>query len=724
VCTLSDYLDWQQEAHLFSGLAAIEDSSHRATTDFAFNHAIVRTQGAAVTTNFLQILGVRPLVGRDFRPDDDNVVVITHELWSRLFHCDLSAIGSTVTLDGQSHTLVGVLPPAFQFLLDRRRWNDSKVEAMDYFRPLLVQRAHLDNLAYRVVGRLRDGVPPEALRQPENWDRRTLPDSDRSARRRIDRVVSLREEWFGPVEHQVWVIIAAAGLVLLVACIDVAALLLARGVWRTKEIAVRQALGAGRGRIVKRLLTESLLFAIISGSIGCLAAYLASDLLVSVIPPSVPRVTEVSLDWTSVAFALMLSALAGVLSAVVPAFRCSNVNLPVWLAQGGRGQGPVSGARQIWHWLLVAQVAVSLVLLTCASLLFQSFWKLRATDLGFQPERLVTFQLTFRGEQYKGRVATAADTMRDRLSALPGVTTVGFGFWRPFFGSRGCTRAIPSGRRDLAICVAQNSVDEGFFETLGIPIEEGRPFRKSDRTNSRVAIVSRSLARRIFPDANAVGQFLEGEQGVQIVGVAGDIRDEEFRLEPEPALYTPFAQEPDYRVYFYIRTTDAPSMLLPSIRRTVASSFADLPVQDLTTVEEMASRALSVERFQASLLCLFAVIAAFLTVAGAYAVVSYVTASQTHDIGVRMTLGAGSGRLLFDTMLRSMRPLVIGLPVGLISSLGASRLVSSALYEIQPADPATYGVCSVALLLAFLLACFIPARRTSRLEPLEALRQE
>jgi len=720
VCTLSNYLDWQQKDHLFSGLAAMEDSSHRATTDFAFNNEIVRIKGAAVTTNFLQVLGVRPLVGRDFRPDEENVVVITHDLWSKLFHCDVSAIGSTVTLDGQSHTLVGVLPPAFQFLLDRQRWDDSRVEAMEYFRPLVIQGAFLDTLAYRVVGRLRNGIPLETTGQ------RTAPGIAQPARGGIDRVVSLREEWFGPVEHQVWVIIAAAGLVLLVACTNVAALLLARGVSRTKEIAVRQALGAGRRRIVKRLLTESIVFAIISGLIGCLAAYLATGLLVSVIPPSVPRVTDVSVDWTSVVFALTLSALAGVLSGVVPAFRCSNVNLPVWLAQGGRGQGPASGARHIWYWLLVGQVAVSLVLLTCASLLFQSFWRLRTTDLGFQPEGLVTLQMTFRGEQYKGRVAAAAAALGDQLSALPGVTNVGFGFWRPFFGTRGCTYAIPSGRRDLAICVAQNSVDEGFFETLGIPIREGRHFRRSDGTKSEaVAIVSRSLARRIFPGTSAVGKFLENEQGsIQVVGVAGDIRDDELRIEPEPALYTPFAQEPDSRVYFYLRTAVAPSMLLPAIRRTAASTYPDLPVQNLTTVAEMASRALSVERFQASLLCLFAGIAVFLTVAAAYAVVSYVVASQTHDIGVRMTLGAGGRRVLFDMIARGMHPLVVGLPLGLVSSLSASRLVSATLYGIEPADPVTYVACSVALLLAFLLACAIPAQRASRLEPLEALGHE
>ncbi|HEV7891974.1 MAG TPA: ABC transporter permease [Pyrinomonadaceae bacterium] len=685
-----------------------------------------RVNGSEATPGLFTTLRVKPVLGRTFLPDEtevtqSRVALISEGLWRRRFGADPNFAGQTIQLDGESFTVVGVLPGSFKFPEQVDLWLPFSFTADDW-------KTDRQHYYVEAVGRLRPGVTREqAGAELETIVGRLRPTFPAARKNWGIALVPLHEQVVGKVSSTLWILFGAVGFVLLIACVNVANLLLARSASRQKEITIRAALGAGRLRIVRQLLTESLLLAAAGGGAGALLAVWAVRLSSASIIDSLPRAEEVAVDGRVLVFTLLVSVVTGVVFGVMPALRVSNPDLNETLKEGGRRTtSSRSGPRNV---LVVAEIALSLVLLTGAGLLIKSFMRLQGVNAGFDPHNLLTMQVTLPKTQYADTAAQNAfvqETLR-RVETLPGVKSAAATINLPLVGTWGMGYKV-IGHDNAPMQVADNAnITPDYFRTMGIPILMGRDFSDRDTGGGpKVIIISEALARKHFPGENPLGQRINAGAEREVVGVVADVKPRGLELEVKPQIYLPYAQKPTSApfVTFTVRTESTPLGLAGAVEKEIRSLNKDLPVANVRAMEQIVAASLEQRRLTMLLLGVFAAVAVALASVGIYGVVSYSVSQRTHELGIRVALGARGRDVLALVLGQGVRLAFVGVTLGLVGAFWLTGLLKDLLFGVGATDPLTFVSVASLLVAVALAACYIPARRAAKVDPMVALRYE
>ncbi|MDT5272060.1 MAG: hypothetical protein QOH49_4246 [Acidobacteriota bacterium] len=732
----ANYIDWRDQNQVFDGMAATADQSFNLTGAGEPE----RFDGKRVSANFFSLLGVEPQLGRAFMPEEDvsganRVVVLSHGLWQRRFGSDPGLIGKSITLNGDGYIVVGVMPAGFQFL-------SQEVEMWVPIAFTSQQAANRGNHYLRVVARLKPGVTVERAQSEMSTIAARL--QQQYPEQNIDlgaTVVSLHEEVVGNIRPALLVLLGAVGFVLLVACANVANLLLARAAVRQKEIALRTALGASRLRLIRQFLTESILLAALGGVVGLLLSVWGVTLLKSFIPENISQVKAIAVDARVLGFTILVTLLTGLVFGLAPAAQASKFNLNETLKEGGRDAAAARGSNRIRGLLIVSEVAVSLVLLVGAGLLINSFMRLRSVDPGFSTDNLLTMSVVLPQQKYPDlarRTAFYTDMIR-RVEALPGVRSAGVTNWIPLVkqgDSIGVTfegQPVPAPGQGKLPIIATRIVSPHYFGSMGIQLLQGRVFEEGrDRIDSPcVVVVGETVARRYWPDESPLGKRLSPgrpttpEDWCQVVGVVRDVRQLDLAAEPKPQMYLTYAQADFFAPRHLVVSTEGdPLALAGTVRKTVWEVDRDQPVSNVNTMEGVLSESIARQRFSTLLLGVFAGVALVLAAVGIYGVMSYSMAQRTREIGIRMALGAQKRDVLMLAVGQGLRLVALGIGVGLVGAFALTRVMSSLLFGVSATDPATLITISLILVVVALLASYIPARRAAKLDPLIALRYE
>ena len=727
-----DYQDYQQnqvcEIAAYTGGGAI--MSGRGEPE--------RVLAPAATANFFSLLGVQPIIGRTFQPGEDKpgaprVTVLTYGMWQRKFGGDQGIIGQSLTLNGDSYTIVGVLPASFQFAL----------RPADLWRPYQPNEAQLTRRflhGTNVIGRLKPGVSAEqAQKELSVIASRIEQDHNESHAGTGLSLVPLQEQVVGQVKPILLVLLAAVGFVLLIACANVASLLLTRSLSRQKEVAIRSALGASRWRVIRQLLTESVLLSLAGGAAGLLVAYWGVAALVAVLPESqlnaLPFLKSLSIDRSILAFSFGLSFLTGLVFGLAPAIQSSRLDLNEVLKEGGRNMSAGAGHR-LRSALVMSEIALAVVLLVGAGLMMKSLLRLLHANVGFNPENVLTMSISLPAGKYTDdtRQVSFYDQLKERVQSLPGVNGVGTVDKLPLqpgnttrFIVEGDPIPAPGQETEANLRVAS----ESYFQTLGVPIIAGRVFDQRDKADApEVVMIGKSLADRIFAGRDPIGRRLVYTAGqappVQIVGVVGDVKIAGLDEAARPVLYYPYKQNPGLATNLVVRTNADPAALAGAIRNEIRTLEPDVAIFSVRAMEELISDspAAFMRRFPALLISIFAGVALLLSSIGIYGVVSYSVSQQTHYIGVRMALGAQASDILRMVLKQGLALALVGMAIGVVAALALMRLLRSLLYEVQTTDGATFALVIGTLFFVTLFACYLPARRATKVDPLVALRYE
>lgn len=730
-----NFRQWQQQSRSLEAMAAIQDVHINLTGGPNGHIDPEELRAERVSAELFPLLGVQPVIGRAFRPEEDqpgraNYVLLSHRLWERRFGADPSIPGKTVRLRDRNYTVVGVLPAGFS-VLD---------PAVDVWTPLGLDTSDPRVAGARnliVVARLKPGVGIDQARTEMetigNGLERSNPALDTGWR---PSLFPFREELVGKAHQALLVLLGAVGFLLLMACTNVANLLLARGASRRKEIAIRNALGAGRGRILLQLLSESMLLALAGGAFGVVLARGGMAVLARLGAESIPRLAEARLDARLFLFALGVSVATGILFGMAPAIQVSGANLNASLTEGGRGGTTARRGRLMRSTLVVLEVTLSVVVLIGAGLLIRSFVRLRSTDPGFQPSGLLTFRLLLGGSRNASpdRRISFVQQVGDRMLVLPGVRTVGAVNWLPLTGLGGGTTftvegraTLPPDQRPIGLV---RSVTPSYFRAMGIPLIAGREFTAGDTAQSPPAIVvNQTLARRFWPQGQPVSgrlllQDVANGRVAEIVGVVGDVKPDRVENEDWPTIYGPYPQLPFVTMVLVVRTAGSPLSLASTVEREVHQLDPDQPVSDVRSMETLVDQSIAGSRFNAVLLGVFAAIAFVLAAVGIYGVVSYDVSERTHEIGLRMALGAQSRDVLQLIVGQGARLAAFGIAAGLSAAVALTRLMATMLYGVKATDAYTFAAISLLLGAVALVACYLPARRAMALDPVTALRHE
>jgi putative ABC transport system permease protein len=723
-----NYLDYRDHNHTFSGIAAFGGTG----LNLSGGSEPERLRGSRVSNEFFSVLGRAPFLGRTFSPQEgqlgsNHVVILSYGLWQRRFGGSRGVLGQTLKLNDELYTVVGVMPSDFQFPARVEIWTPLAMDLQNWQQ----RGGHYLN----GIGRLKAGSSIAAAQADLNTiaarAEKQFPQSNSGWDTTLQ---SLQEAVVGRIRPAMLTLTAAVGFVLLIACVNLANLLLSRSAARRREIGIRSSMGAGRGRLIRQFLTESVLLAAIGAAAGLALAWVGTRLLVNLSPNILPRATEIALNGRALAFTAGIAVLTGILFGLAPAIHMAKTDLMAALREGSRGNAIGFRRNRLRSVLVMGEVALALVLLSGAGLLMRSFYRLQSIEPGFDPHGMLTFHTNLPAAKYKGDEPQAAFYRRalERIRALPGVEAAGAAQIFPLAGDDYILSFEQIGKPPVPVgnepSAAYYSATPGYFASLRIPIKSGRDFSQHDDAAAPpVAIISESMARQFYAGENPLGQRIRmgnGSKPAEIVGIVGDVRDQQLDTKGLPAVYEPAAQVPFGAMYFGVRTEGDPASLISGVRAVIRDLDPELPLDAVGTVDALLSTSLSQRRFAMLLMAVFAGLALVLAMIGIYGVISYSVTQATQEIGIRMALGARRGDVLRIVFSYAGVLMAAGLALGVVAALATARLLASQLFEVKPTDPATYAAVASVLLATGLLACTIPALRAMRVDPLVALRNE
>lgn len=735
----ANYADIKAQNQVFEGVAAMRRRSYNLTGDGEPE----KVDAFAATADLLPLLGVKPLLGRTFLPEEDKpgankVVVLNYALWQQRYGGDQGIVGRELLLDGEKHTVVGVMPFGFQFL-------DSKVGLwlpMAFTsEELAVRGSHYLN----IVARLKPGVSvTQADAEVKAIHHRIAVDHPGAAGRISGFVLPLRDQLAGDMRRPLLVLSVAVAFVLLISCANIANLLLSRAASRKREMAVRAALGANRLRIIRQLLVEGLLMSTAGSVCGLVLAWWSFAFLERLIPDGLALSAKLNLDPRVLGFTLLVTLLTTVLFALAPAFQVSNIDLNLALKQGGGRSGLNAGGNRLRSAMVVAEVALALVLLIGAGLLIQTFMKLREQYAGLRPENVLTLRTILPRNKYPEHAQRLVfyKQVLERVKGIPGVVSAGYATGIPLAmkgNTTGFTVEGRSGEQSRASGFSYDAnhrqVSVDYLKTIGIPIREGRALEESDNEQAvHVAVVNETMARQYWPGEKAIGKRLkfgdpdEDVPWVTIVGIAADVRQMGIDQPVKAEVYVPYQQENGLAFYaprdLVIRTTGDPTSLVAAARSEIHQVDPDQPISNIRTLNDVVDEETVSQRLSMTLLSVFAALALVLSALGIYGVLAYFVVQHTQEIGVRMALGAGRGNILRLVLKKGMTLTLLGVGIGLAVAFGLTRLMASLIYGVSPTDSLTYAGVALVLTLVAFLACYIPARRATRVDPMVALSYE
>ena len=728
----ANFIDWRAQNTVFEAMAAMVERSFNLTGVGEPE----RFDGRRVSANLFDLLGVQPQLGRAFRAEEDKpgsrVVILSNGLWQHRFGGDPRVIGQAVSLNGESYTVIGVMPGSFQFPTRRDQlWVPLAFDAKE--------AASRGNHFLEVIARMKPGVTLQQAQAEMSTIAARLAQQYPEENLRVGSVVTaLQEQVVGDIKPALLVLLGAVGFVLLIACANVANLLLARAAARQKEIALRLALGAGRSRLTRQFLTESVLLAVIGGAVGLLLSIAGLRVLKTFIPDTISQAQAISIDAKVLVFTGLVALVTGIIFGLAPAMQVSHLDINDTLKEGGRDAAGGTRGNRIRALLVIGEIAVSFVLLMGAGLLINSFMHLRNLHPGFRANDLLTMKIPLSEVKYPDKERRSpfyAEVLR-RVQALPGVQSAAVAGNLPLtydgdsmpIGIEGRTDPPPDQRPDVILRV----VGPGYFSTMGIPLVRGRDFREQDKADSaRVVIVSEKTARHFWPGENPIGKRLKpGSTNrnipwIEIIGVVKDVRQNDFVSEPKMQMYMPYQQLNSFAPNaLVVRTNVEPLSLAGAVRNAIWAVDKDQPVSNLRSMDEIVSEAVARQRFSMLLLGIFAALAMVLAAVGIYGVMSYSIAQRTREIGLRIALGAQKSDVLKMILRQGLRFVAAGLAIGLAASFALTRVMASLLFGISATDPATFVSISLMLIAVALLASYIPAVRAMKIDPMLALRYQ
>ena len=715
--------DWREQNQSFEAIAAFDPTVVTLTGE-AEPEQVMSVRASA---NLFPLLGVAPLLGRTFTADEEQqkvrVVVISHGLWQRRFGASPNILGQTLEIDGVSSLVIGVMPEHFRSGEETPIW-----EPHTLFPDWEAQKAQRGTGSWQVVGRLK---PPVSLAQAQtemNIIAQRLEQAYPDANKGLGvNLVPLQLQYTGGnLRLALWMLFGAVVLVLLIACTNVANLMLARGIAREREMAIRMALGAGRLRLIRQLLTESALLVFLAGAVGLLLASWGIRAVLSFSPANLPRLDGVAIDVKVLAFTTIVSLLTGLLFGLAPALKISQTQPGAALKQGRSAGGGL---------LVITEFGLAVLLLAGAGLLLRSFNKLQAVDPGFDPARVLTFQLTPARNSTADQWRVFYGQVSERIAALPGVETIGLTSEILISGDPDGLITVEGASSDSSatarIPFRRDVISESFFQTLRVPLREGRFFDVRDNQGAMpVTIINETMARQFWPGEEALGKRFKlgaaqsSSPWLTVVGVVGDTRRQNLERQPIAQIFRPYLQSSQRRLILLIRTTGEPTQLAPIVRDEIRALDKTVLISSGATLESLLARNVAQRRFQTGLLTLFSALALLLSAVGIYGLMSYAVHRHTREIGIRMALGAQPRAVLRLVIGQGMRLALCGIGIGLLAAFGLTRVLTGLLFGVTATDPATFIATPLVLLLVASLACFVPARRASRVDPLVALRSE
>ena len=725
VVSAPDFADWRQETQLFKDMAAITGAAFPLTTPDGAELIV----GARVTSNFFSMLGVKPRLGRTFvveeqSPGKNRVLILTHGLWQRRFGGDTSVVGRKIVIGGEPFEIIGVLPEMASVIAsDAEIWQPLILDTQSS------RQSHFLN----VYGRLRPGVTLAHARAQMDVVAARLQQQypDDNTDHGVN-LFALEEEATGKVRPALLLLLAAVTLVLLVACANVANLFIARTSHRQREISIRTALGAGAGRLVRQLLTEAMLLSLLGGAAGLALAHLAVQSLLAANPGNLPRLQNVKLDTGVFLFTIGIAMITALLFGLLPAMHAARAKIANALRQGGRTATSRVGTKKA---IIVAEVALALILAITSGLMVRSFFRLAAVHPGFEAANVLTLDVPLMSPHYKDpqRRVAFLNELSNRLSQLPGVTSVAAINALPLTGRDSGSNFSIVGRPPVGYSQLPNGrfrvATPGYFGTLRIPMLAGRGIESRDHDKAApVVVINETMARQFWPGEDPIGERIvlaQGDDTVrEIVGIVGDVKHYALDGETRPEMYFPYAQQPQMNMTVVLRTTGSPGTLTGAARAKVHSIDATQPAAKIRPLEEVLASSLAQPRLYSALLTTFSAVALLLAAVGIYGVMSFTIAQRTHEMGIRMALGARSGDVRNLILREGLRLAMLGIVLGTAGALALGRLLKTLLYDVEPTDPATFTVAVVLLLAVAAIACYVPARRATRVDPLVALQSE
>jgi putative ABC transport system permease protein len=731
----ANFLDWRDRNQVFESIAAFRGESMSLTGA----DRPERVSSLITTSDLFSVLSVNPMLGRVFGRDEESlgnsrVAVISQSLWERRFGADQNILGQKLTANGEPFTIIGVMPGSFRFPNETDLWIPPRQVVPEHvLRPSVDMTTSRDSHYLSAIARLKPGI---TIRQASaemdtiaNRLEELYPDNEG----RGVNLTTIREDAVGKIRPTLLVLFGAVGFVLLIACSNVANLLLARGASRQKEMAIRTALGASRFRLVRQLLTESVLLAIAGGALGILLALWGINALVSLIPAGITPTNGIQIDTVVFGFTLVLSMFTGLVFGVVPAWQATKGELNESLKDGGRGGSGGKRLSRARNLLIISEIALSLVLLIGAGLMIKSFIRLVQVNPGFETEHIATIRLSLPAAQYSTPTNRAMffQQVITKIQGIPGVQSTGAISRLPLTPGNSSRGLNIEGRAEFnySLNVDYRVISRDYFQSMGIRLMEGRDIDDHDnKASSGVVIINETMARRFWPNESALGRRVRSEgdesQWMEVVGIVEDVKHFGLESQSKPEIYVPYFSDPWPFMTIVVRSSSDLASLSSALRNEVWSVDKNIPIPEIRTIEQLLSNSVARPRFNMLLLGIFAGIALVLSAVGVYGVMSYSVIQRTHEIGIRMALGAARSDVLKLVIGQGMRLLLIGIGLGLVAALALTRVLATMLFGVEPTDPATFTLISVLLAGVALTACIVPARRATKVDPIVALRYE